>query len=371
LQRWSLGTEPDLGPTFRITDPDPSVKLRAITHNPAPGVKRYADNLIQSYRRTGQLPDDCLDPVTLTPRGELHDQIARLFCNHLATSSEFTYTTVLTRQRKDLDPVEDFLFHTRSGHCERFASALALMLRSQGIPAVLILGFKGWERGEKGEYIVRQEHAHAWVDALIVEAVPSPPGEHDRPLSRWRTLDPTPAGSPTTVDPNQGMIGETRSLLAGLFRDYLANYTAEQRGKVLTAIKERLLRWDTAVGIAMALTAWMLSRTWKRRSRPPQDREERSFSDAGMLARMGNLLALHGFVPLPGDTPREFAKRVAAALRDSPATVRVAEIPAAWVEVYYEARYGGLAPTPARLAELEAGLLELETSLGTQREGSR
>jgi transglutaminase-like putative cysteine protease len=77
-------------------------------------------------------------------------------------------------------PVEDFLFSTRRGHCEYFASSMVLMLRSMGIPSRFATGYLGAEYNPfEGYYIVRQSNAHAWVEAYL-------------PDEGWRVFDPTP-----------------------------------------------------------------------------------------------------------------------------------------------------------------------------------
>ncbi|MDM7934615.1 MAG: transglutaminase-like domain-containing protein, partial [Methanothrix sp.] len=64
-----------------------------------------------------------------------------------------------------VSPIHAFLFQTRKGNCEHFASALAVMLRGSGIPARLVTGFLVREYNTTGGYyIVRAENAHAWVE---------------------------------------------------------------------------------------------------------------------------------------------------------------------------------------------------------------
>ncbi len=86
--------------------------------------------------------------------------------------------------------VDEFLFETKSGHCEYFASAMVLLLRSQGIPARLVTGFLGAEYNPlEDTYIVRELNAHAWVEAWI--------GGRG-----WAEFDPTPAaGRPAAATP--------------------------------------------------------------------------------------------------------------------------------------------------------------------------
>lgn len=101
-------------------------------------------------------------------------------------SSEYQYTLDLVGSQSDR-PVEDFLLRWRRGHCEYFASSMVLMLRSLGIPARFVTGYLGGEYSPfEGYYVVRQSHAHAWVEAYL-------------PATGWRTFDPTPAaGRPET-----------------------------------------------------------------------------------------------------------------------------------------------------------------------------
>ena len=100
--------------------------------------------------------------------------------NHLKDSSKFSYTLNLSVTDPTIDPVEDFLFNRKSGHCEYFASALTLMLRSVGIPARLVTGFAEgrWDK-YSNTLLIEQRHAHAWVEAFVD--------------GRWLVLDPTPA----------------------------------------------------------------------------------------------------------------------------------------------------------------------------------
>jgi hypothetical protein len=78
------------------------------------------------------------------------------------------------------NPVETFLFQTKYGNCEYFASALAVMLRTSGIPARLVVGYRGGHYNYMGNYyLVSQKDAHAWVEAYIDQA--------------WWRVDPTPS----------------------------------------------------------------------------------------------------------------------------------------------------------------------------------
>jgi hypothetical protein len=81
--------------------------------------------------------------------------------------------------------VADFLFNTREGHCEYFASAMVLMLRSRRVPARLVNGFQMGEYNEAADfYTVRQSDAHSWVEVYF-------PRRDQNGV--WVAFDPTPA----------------------------------------------------------------------------------------------------------------------------------------------------------------------------------
>lgn len=93
----------------------------------------------------------------------------------------YRYTTELP-SRSPEDPLAYFLFERRQGHCEYFASALAVLLRTIGIPTRLVTGFQGGQYNPvSGWYVIRASDAHSWVEAYL-------------PASGWTTLDPTPPG---------------------------------------------------------------------------------------------------------------------------------------------------------------------------------
>ncbi len=92
----------------------------------------------------------------------------------------YTYSLNPSRVDRSVSPVEDFLFNTRRGYCEYYATAMVLMLRTLGIPARLVTGYLAVEYNQYGNYyIVRQRDAHTWVEAAVD--------------GLWLTFDPTPS----------------------------------------------------------------------------------------------------------------------------------------------------------------------------------
>jgi transglutaminase-like putative cysteine protease len=94
----------------------------------------------------------------------------------------YLYTLQLLRSPVG-DPLANFLFERKQGHCEYFASSMAVMLRTLRIPARVVNGFRSDEFNDvTGNYVVRAKNAHAWVEAYF-------------PGYGWITFDPTPGGA--------------------------------------------------------------------------------------------------------------------------------------------------------------------------------
>lgn len=146
-----------------------------------------------------------IDRILSTSEKPLTSKLAKaLFLeNHLANSSQYEYTLSLTGPKDSgMDPIADFLLNKRKGHCQYFASALALVLRSQGIPTRLVVGFRPSEYNDIGGYFqVSQSHAHVWVEAYFTLDEIKQVDESMRmgiPIPSWSRrgvwlrLDPTP-----------------------------------------------------------------------------------------------------------------------------------------------------------------------------------
>lgn len=110
--------------------------------------------------------------------GTDYDKV-RAIERYFQTNREFLYTLDLEELPQD-DPIEHFLFVTRAGNCELYASAMALLVRSLGIPARLVIGYRGgdWSANDEA-YTVRKSNAHVWVEVYF-------------PGSGWMLFDPTP-----------------------------------------------------------------------------------------------------------------------------------------------------------------------------------
>ena len=126
------------------------------------------------------------------------------------------------------DPIEDFLFERRQGHCEYFATAMVQMLRSVGIPARFVTGFLGAEQSPLGYEIVRQSNAHAWVEAYI-------------PERGWLTFDPTPpAGRPGLATTSwAALVRQAYDYLVFRWDRYVISFGQGDQARFIGALKDR------------------------------------------------------------------------------------------------------------------------------------
>jgi protein-glutamine gamma-glutamyltransferase len=151
---------------------------------PTPALLRHAGDFVPPFAEQYlQLPD--LDPRI----PELAAQVSKSASNNYDKSAaiekylktHYGYTLQLLRSPV-ADPLANFLFERKQGHCEYFASSMAVMLRTQHIPARVVNGFRSSEFNDiTGQYVIRAKDAHAWVEAYF-------------PGYGWITFDPTPGG---------------------------------------------------------------------------------------------------------------------------------------------------------------------------------
>ncbi len=132
----------------------------------------------------------------LTNPLEMANEIERRF------KSEFDYSLEIPFSR-ERNHISRFLTVERRGHCEYFATSMVLMLRSLGVPARIVNGYltDEWNEAAGGRFLVRQEHAHSWVEAQVDNS-----GE-------WMMFDPTPSSG----------VGSNR-IRSGLYHWYSALY---------------------------------------------------------------------------------------------------------------------------------------------------
>jgi protein-glutamine gamma-glutamyltransferase len=130
------------------------------------------------------------------------------------------------------DPLADFLFNVKAGHCEYFATAMAVMLRTQGIASRVVNGFLPGEYNEAAAaYTVRQSDAHSWVEVYFPET------------NSWVTFDPTPpAGRISNVRSGlAGMLSKYSEALELMWFQYVVGYDKEGQRTLVTSLRKQLI----------------------------------------------------------------------------------------------------------------------------------
>ncbi|NWG14429.1 MAG: DUF3488 domain-containing protein [Acidobacteria bacterium] len=271
---------------------------------------------------------------------------------------EYRYSLRLRGPAGSADPLAAFLFEFREGHCEYFATAMAVMLRQIGIPSRLVNGFRVGEYSTLGDmWVVRQSDAHSWVEAYF------------KPYG-WLEFDPTP------TEPRPVRTGLARLVSAALdaldvwWWDGVVSYDIWKQSAMVGAASSwanrqlaRAETWASAVhrrGLAVAskmqaspllttlagallalLSAAALARLvrprWPSTLRRKLDRRLHAhFRPAIILSfyeEALELLEARGFQRGRSQTPLEFAR----ALRDHPAGDALMEL----TRIYNRARFGG------------------------------
>jgi len=341
---------------------------------PVNGLREFTVDLLRRLVSQGALDAADLQRAAdgaLLP--ENHARVARALEAHLAGSGDYSYTLEFTRQDRRIDPILDFLRNVKQGHCERFASGLALMLRSQGVPARIVVGFRGCESQDDGNYLVRQSHAHSWVEVQLPR-----PFDRGATTYHWLALDPTPAEDAGPSE-KHGWLEEWKhfQLRAGiLWRGLITEYQLDPQGMTVFDLWNRLKLREWLAGLVQGPVVWIgvslgllaavgLTRRLRRREPAPGGAVEGGTEFYGSLLRL--LAARCGLRPQTAHTAREFAEAAGVLLRSLPGTAPVAEVPAKITRLYYRSRYSGRSLDAVERETAQAWLGQLEQGLRPDR----
>jgi len=263
---------------------------------------------------------------------------------------QFIYT--LSPPALGRDSVDEFLFDTRRGFCEHYASAFVVLMRSAGVPARIVTGYQGGEHNRLGSYlVVRQSHAHAWAEVWLLG-------------QGWIRVDPTSAVAPERVETGSSAlwVEQARASLMAAERfpawldlrqvvdhvtrkwnEWVLDYSPERQRRLLRNIGLGQASWPwigavmaAFLSIAVAIAAAMSLRQWRRH---PRDRILLAY------LRFCDKLAGIGCVRQQHEGPRDFARR---AIESHPALKESVE---RITDAYVRFRY---AECPGAPAELEA-----------------
>ena len=349
------------------------------------------------------------------------DVIARALESYLRDEGHYQYSLRPVRRRPGTDPVEDFVVSQRQGHCEYFASALTLMLRSVNIPARLALGFKGGEWDPINRlYQIRELHAHAWVEAYLPpEALRANLLDDPRAKKNgaWLTLDPTPARAAEDDLANSFGIGALKRLL-DLTQLVWTNYvlgmdSQRQREAIYQPLAERLenalrslaneegreawRRWLVSVleerfglshglysrqGLLISLLLflaaigiWKLGGRFTSRlgrwfgQRPARLRRARTRVE--FYEQFESLLTRYHMPRAASQTQLEFALATGGHLVESPLTQPTGGLPRRIAEAFYRVRFGKRELDDQERQSVERALSELAAALAARQTAER
>lgn len=361
-----------------------SYEASSVPPSATPAELRAAGTDYPLDMRTRYLQIPALDPRILELARQTTSAATNPYDKAIALQSYLQTRYAYTLDQGNIsaaDPLANFLFVRKAGHCEYFATAMTVMLRTLGIPARYINGFQAGEYNDVGgDFIVRASDAHSWVEAYF-------------PGHGWITFDPTPAGEASSrgwfasfakymdwiqyqwgewiinydfihqVSLGQGVGKASRQWASGVRAWATRNYDA---------IVKRMKDWQTdaagsrrtpeIIGLAIAafiglfagapLTRyfrrkWTLSAAGKHGLTP--QRASAHYSE------MLRLLARRGFSKDESITPTEFAASIAQPELATP----VGRL----TEIYQAARFGDVAVEPRRSVELLREIRACVTSL--------
>ncbi|MBS2015632.1 MAG: DUF3488 domain-containing protein [Deltaproteobacteria bacterium] len=253
------------------------------------------------------------------------DEKARAIARNLRASLAYD---LASPSRAASDPVDDFVLVSKRGHCELFASSMAIMLREIGIPARLVSGLAGGTLNRFGGfYAVRHGDAHVWVEARIGD--------------QWVTFDPTPSAAPATKAGVLAVAGDLADVIARHAAPIDVDYDAAARRALGAQPQARRL-----AGIALALfVAWLLARLPRglasralalaRRPRA-NDRDEASHEATRLYEALERVLADQGLGRDAATPPLAHAEALARS--GHPLGEEVLGITRAYLEARFGAR---------------------------------
>ena len=183
-------------------------------------------------------------PPTLDPRiKDLARQITRNSNNRYDQAramesylqNNFGYT--LEQKASGDQPLADFLFNVKEGHCEYFATAMAVMLRTEGIATRIVNGFAEGEYNETADvFIVKQKNAHSWVEVYF-------PGEN-----AWVPFDPTPFAGQSPGGKTAGIAGQFGKYLEALetfWIQYFVAFDNQEQRSLFTSVKKSVSEYQS------------------------------------------------------------------------------------------------------------------------------
>ena len=322
-----------------------------------------------THERYLQLPESFNPAISELARNILIDaRVQNRYDAALAIESylrnSFGYS--LERKAAGDDPLMDFLFNVRSGHCEYFSTAMAIMLRTRGVPARVVNGFLPGEYNAAADaYTVRQSDAHSWVEVYFPET------------NSWVTFDPTPPAGREVVT-RQGLtawLSKYAEAMELFWFQYVVGYDKQEQRSLAASLQTRLSQYQRVIVDAfdtvkrapwsswrkpvlvmlflllVVMTATLSGRLkrfgWRRLAGFRREKEF-ELSPVEFYRRLMNVLSARGISRSPDQTPLEFAAQIGL------------EVPLLITHAYHRVRYGSQSLTPQEAKQIEQWLGEME-----------
>lgn len=338
---------------------------------PAPVLRNDLRRYSAQFDRYLQLPDN-LDPriARLATAMILEAQALNRYdaAKAIESSLQRNYGYSLQMKASGPDPLADFLFNIKAGHCEYFSTAMVVLLRTHGIAARVVNGFLPGEYNEAANaFTVRQSDAHSWVEVYFPES------------RSWITFDPTPPAG-RTEPVRTGIAAQLQKYAEAMeliWFQYVVGYDKQEQRSLATSIHNRVFDYGrmfsslfttirsllptnmfslvvaALVVILLLITAFILRRIlqfgWRRGLRFSQN-EKPIASSVLFYERLLSLMAQRGFQRDVHLTPLEFARQVGS--RDAAMITRA----------YNRVRFGKEQLSTIELREIERILLTLENA---------
>lgn len=267
----------------------------------------------ESYETYTQIPDkiatagwfiDWTEKVGINPKSATVTEAMRILKIHFQEN----YEASLINQFSSANTFRSFLTVDKRGHCEYFSTAAALFFRAQGLPARVVLGYRGGRFNEVAKTLeVREESAHAWTELFIQG-------------SGWVTFDPTPLGPPTMASNSNSVVMSYISAAKFWFNRYVIDYDRGTQKDLIQSIQNlgykkgtdqwSAVEWLKSVSFPIlgstATLVFLLYMTKFRKKR------QLAAKHPAYYRYYLNLMKKRGHVRLSGESLRKFHGRMVA-----------------------------------------------------------
>ena len=333
---------------------DQRVRYDAVSH---PGYSLQADAELAGAERWLALPGS-FNPRALAAGAALrrHADPATRVNLVLRRFHDEAYSYTLEPPLLGRDSVDQFLYQTRAGFCEHYASAFVVLMRAAGVPARVVTGYQGGEVNPVDGFLtVRQSDAHAWAEVWLAGR-------------GWLRIDPTAAVAPERVrrslaralprtspfglgslgfDDDNSVLSQLRFRFGALnngWNQWVLNYTPERQRGAVEAIKSGALNPRAlAVLAAAALLAWLAHTRRARRRGDPVDAVY-----SALCLQLGRL----GLARAADEGPNAYRARLAEP-HASPLAPHQIEAATEFLRLYSAYKYGARPSAPGLVATLK------------------